>query len=206
MTKKPQQQQQQRVRKPKEKEVHVAEAAAPRAPKQEESNGEEKTVEVVVEGLTVDPDQKTPILLLREKDGGRLLPIWIGVLEATSIATVTEQLSVERPLTHDVVCEILRKLQAQIVSAEITELKESTFYARLKLVKGEENWLLECRPSDAVALAVRTHAPIFVSEQVLEKLQGQRGATVLDAKERTDHELADLLRSLSNEAFGKYKM
>jgi len=125
-------------------------------------------VEMTIKGLMVDPVTNMPIVILRDEDGQRALPIWVGPVEANAIALQIENVAPPRPMTHDLLRNLLHELGAQLVRVVIADLRESTFYAYLELRRGEETLFVDARPSDALALSLRTKAPIFVDNLVLE--------------------------------------
>jgi bifunctional DNase/RNase len=159
-----------------------------------------------VSGLTIDPFTSVPIVILKDADERNALPIWIGLLEASSIATELEKISLARPMTHDLVKNMLDQLAVSVEKVEVTDLKENTFYAAIHLSSGGRSYTIDSRPSDAIAIALRTSAPIYVEERVLEKSRRadaakraadpvERGA---DAKRWTD-----ILDNLSFEDLGR---
>jgi bifunctional DNase/RNase len=128
----------------------------------------EGLVEVRVRGVTVDPQAGSPIVLLEELRGERLMPIWVGMFEARAIAMEMEKVMPPRPMTHDLMKNILDGVKAQVSNIVITELKDNTFYARIALNTGGAGVQLDARPSDAIALALRVKAPIFVAKAVFD--------------------------------------
>jgi len=128
----------------------------------------EGLVEVRVRGITVDPQRASPIVLLEELQGARVMPIWVGVFEARAIAMQMEKVVPPRPMTHDLLKNILQGVNAQVQNVAITELKENTFYARIAVNLGPNNVSIDARPSDAIALALRVNAPIFVARAVFD--------------------------------------
>ncbi len=159
-------------------------------------------IAVEVRGLLVDPTTNSPIIVLRERDGGRLLPIWVGVFEANAIAMEIEGVSAPRPMTHDLTLRLIGHLQGRIERVVVWSLQENTFYALIFLDAGlSEPVPVDARPSDAIALALRANAPIFVAEDVLastaEKTSGR--------SENVDR-LRQWLEGLPDEDLGKYKM
>ncbi len=128
---------------------------------------EEDALEMFVSGLVLDPATQAPIVVLKDESGDIVLPIWIGVAEATSIASAIKQVAMARPLTHDLMHTALSEFGAIIERVIITELKESTYFAELFISHGERIITVDSRPSDAIALALRAAAPIFVTKQVL---------------------------------------
>jgi bifunctional DNase/RNase len=128
----------------------------------------EGLVEVRVRGVTVDPQAGSPIVLLEALRGERLMPIWVGMFEARAIAMEMEKVVPPRPMTHDLMKNLLDGVKAQVTNIVITDLKDNTFYARIALTAGGTNLQLDARPSDAIALALRVNAPIFVAKAVFE--------------------------------------
>ncbi|HEX6768629.1 MAG TPA: bifunctional nuclease family protein [Candidatus Binatia bacterium] len=126
-------------------------------------------IEMSVGGLTLDPVTKTPIVILKDTENKLNLPIWIGLLEATAMATEIEGIAMARPMTHDLLKTLLAEVGGTVQSIEITELKENTYYAAIHLsLAGGRQVMLDSRPSDAIALALRAKCPIYVAKAVLE--------------------------------------
>ena len=134
-------------------------------------------VEMKVRGLALDPVSNMPIIILRDEDEKRSLPIWVGIFEANAIALELEKISTPRPMTHDLIKNILETLEARVVKVVVTDLKENTFYAVLHLQIGETEYTVDSRPSDAIALALRVAAPIYVDEDVVRKAKTLEVAT-----------------------------
>lgn len=128
-------------------------------------------IEVFVVGLVLDPSSNAPIVVLKDVNGETCLPIWIGLAEATAIATALKKVEINRPMTHDLLSLIIEELGAKVTRVLITDLKDNTFIASLEIVIGENIKVLDARPSDAIAIAVRTDAKIYVKEEVLQKAQ-----------------------------------
>lgn len=126
-------------------------------------------VEMFVGGLVLDPNTQAPVIVLKDESGDICLPIWIGIAEATSIASAIKQVSMARPLTHDLMYDVFVELGIKVERIVITELKDSTYYAELVLAHGDKAIILDSRPSDAIALALRATAPIYVMQQVLDQ-------------------------------------
>jgi len=122
-----------------------------------------------VAGLAVDSVSKAPVVVLKEVDGERAFPIWIGASEASAIATRLEGIELPRPLTHDLLAQTIARLGAKVIEIEVTALQGTTFLAVVRLLRGEERLELDSRPSDAIALALRTGADIYVAEAVIER-------------------------------------
>lgn len=160
-----------------------------------------------VAGLTIDPLTNTPIVILKDMEEKRALPIWIGLFEASAIATELEKISFSRPMTHDLMNELLKNLDIQVTMIEINDLKDNTFFALIHLLKNAIAIKVDSRPSDAIALALRANAPIFVDEKVIDKSRSLDFAKKsLDMDDLKKEKLKDFLESLSQEDFGKYKM
>jgi bifunctional DNase/RNase len=159
-----------------------------------------------VSGLLMDPQTNTPILILKDPESDRSLPIWIGLLEATAIATELEKIQFPRPMTHDLIKNCFDHLNVQVERVEVCDLRQNTYYALIYLRNSENVTPVDARPSDAIAIALRTNAPIFVKEDVLTRSQKSDGSPqpVFD-KENKD-KWADILAELDPEDFGKYKM
>jgi hypothetical protein len=159
-------------------------------------------IEMTIKGLMIDPITNMPIIILRDKDGQRVLPIWVGVFEANAIALQIENVSTPRPMTHDLLRNVIQDLQARIVKIVVSDLKENTFFALIYLKRNGDCIVVDARPSDAIALALRARAPIFVEDAVIDS------ARSLDiTPEKADSErLQKWLESLDPDELGKYKM
>ena len=159
-------------------------------------------IEMSIKGLMVDPLTNSPIVILRDKDGQRVLPIWVGMFEANAIAQQIENVSPPRPMTHDLLRNVIHDLKADIQKIVVSDLKENTFYALIYLTVGGDVMAIDARPSDAIALALRARAPIFVEETVIDNAK-----TFDPAPEKADAErLHKWLESLDPDDLGKYKM
>jgi bifunctional DNase/RNase len=158
-------------------------------------------IEMAVKGLMVDPLTNLPIIILRDEANERVLPIWVGPVEANAIALQVENVSTPRPMTHDLLRQLLLQLGGSLTRVIIHDLKESTFYAYLEIEQGGERMLIDARPSDALALSLRARVPVFVDVSVFERA---RGADV--APQQVDEErLQRWLESLDPDDLG-YKM
>ena len=159
-------------------------------------------IEMNIKGLMVDPITNMPIVILKDKEGDRVLPIWVGIFEANAIALQIENIATPRPMTHDLLRNIITDLEGRVDRVVVSDLKENTFYAIVHLTVRGERIAVDARPSDAIALALRTRAPILVEESVIENAK-----TVDFASERADNDrLQKWLESLDPEELGKYKM
>lgn len=162
--------------------------------------------EMKIAGITVDPFTNTPIVLLKDLEEKDVLPIWIGLLEASSIATALENIQTPRPMTHDLLKNILDQLGIKVIKIEVNDLKDNTYYALIHMDVNNKRLTIDARPSDALAIALRTGASIFVEESVI-----QRSAKV-DLSQKGDKVVMDtteweeILENLSQDDFGKYKM
>lgn len=161
-------------------------------------------MEVKVMGIVVDPKASNPVVVLVDLTGQKALPIWIGVFEAEAISRGLEDVVTLRPMTHDLMKQILDTFQASLTRVVISDIKENTFYANLYLnVEGRE-LVVDSRPSDAIALAVRVKAPIFIAESVVEVTK-QLGLFASNILEEQD-ELKAIIENMKPEDFGKFKM
>lgn len=154
--------------------------------------GNDSAVEMFVGGLVIDPATQAPIVVLKDETGDLTLPIWIGIPEATSIASAIKQVAMARPLTHDLFYDLLLEVGVTVQRVVITELRESTYFAELILGQGDRVIVLDARPSDAIALALRASAPIYVSESVLSQAKvAFGGVDPLAAMEGDDEQSGD---------------
>ncbi len=157
-----------------------------------------------VSGVTMDPVSNSPIVILKEIDGEETLPIWIGLLEATAIASELEGVKFARPMTHDLLKNFLDLLGVKIKRVEVCDLKDNTYYALIHFEYNGEEMSIDSRPSDALALSLRVKAPIFVAEEVLRK--SMQVETTTDPKSERSQRWQDILENLDLDDFGKYKM
>lgn len=169
----------------------------------------EDAVLMTVGGLTLDPVTKSPIVILKDADNRLNLPIWIGLLEATAIATELEGIKMARPMTHDLLRNVLGDLDATLERVEITDLRENTYFAVLHLLVQGVARAVDSRPSDAISLALRTKSPIYVARHVLEASnviqQGEESAPDPNLSNVSRDKWAEILERMSPDDF-KYKM
>ena len=159
-------------------------------------------IEMTIKGLMVDPVTNVPIVILKDKDGDRVLPIWVGVFEANAIALQIENIATPRPMTHDLLRNIIGDLDGRVDRVVVSDLKDNTFFAIIHLTVKGEPVVVDARPSDAIALALRTRSPILVEESVIDSAK-----TVDFTTERADSDrLQKWLESLDPNDLGKYKM
>ncbi|HUO04704.1 MAG TPA: bifunctional nuclease family protein [Candidatus Binataceae bacterium] len=167
---------------------------------------------MMVGGITLDPSTKMPIVILKDPDNKLNLPIWIGPLEATAMATELEGIKPGRPMTHDLLRNLISEFGATVESAEVTELRDNTYFARIIMRTREGKALaMDSRPSDAIAIALRTKSPIYVAKKVLEassliqEAQGEPEGTDQNLAGVSRDKWAEILERMSPEDF-KYKM
>jgi bifunctional DNase/RNase len=159
-------------------------------------------IEMTIKGLMVDPITNMPIVILKDKQGDRVLPIWVGIFEANAIALQIENVATPRPMTHDLLRNVIADLDGQVERVVVSDLKDNTFYAVIHLTVRGERVAVDARPSDAIALALRTRSPILVDETVIDNAK-----TVDLSAERADSDrLQKWLESLDPDELGKYKM
>lgn len=164
-------------------------------------------IEMRVAGITLDPATKMPIIILKDLQGENALPIWIGIAEASAIATQIEKIDLARPMTHDLLRNMLHELGVKLEKVEVTDLRDNTFFSIIYLNVEGELLEVDSRPSDAIALALRTESPIFVSDAVLKRAQSVDLNTIEEEpSEENKDKWLEILENLSPEAFGKYKM
>jgi bifunctional DNase/RNase len=159
-------------------------------------------IEMTIKGLMVDPITNTPIVILRDQDGQRVLPIWVGIFEANAIALQIENVTTPRPMTHDLLRNVITDLKANVDRIVVCDLQDNTFYALIYLTRNGETMAIDARPSDAIALALRTRAPIFVEESVIDSAK----TTDLAPDKPDSDRLHKWLESLDPDDLGKYKM
>ncbi len=159
-------------------------------------------VEMKIRGLMMDPVTNMPIVILRDTGGSTVLPIWVGIYEANAIALEIEKVNTPRPMTHDLIRNLLMGLEARVNKVVVNDLRDDTFYALIWLEKGGEIISIDSRPSDALALALRVDCHIYVEEEVL-KNSKVSGAT---SDKVSNEELSKWLESLNDEDIGRYKM
>ena len=159
-------------------------------------------IEMTIKGLMVDPITNMPIVILKDKEGERVLPIWVGIFEANAIALQIENIATPRPMTHDLLRNVIADLDGAVDRVVVSDLKENTFFAIIHLTVKGERVVVDARPSDAIALALRTRAPSLVEEPVIHNAK-----TVDFTSEAADSDrLQQWLESLDPDEIGKYKM
>jgi uncharacterized protein len=168
----------------------------------------ENFILMTVGGLTLDPVTKTPIVILKDSENKLNLPIWIGLLEATAMATELEGIKMARPMTHDLLRSVLEELGGNVERIEVTELRENTYYALIHVSVAGKNIPIDSRPSDAISLALRTKSPIYVAKKVLESssvLQKMEEGGGQNLSGVSRDKWAEILEKMAPDDF-KYKM
>ena len=158
-------------------------------------------IKMEIKGLLMDPVSNMPVVILRDTEKGHFLPIWVGIFEANAIALEMEKVTTPRPMTHDLLKNLLGELDARVDRVVINDLRDNTFFARIHLTRGDSTHSVDSRPSDAIALALRSQAEIFVEEEVLEKSRSLRS----DSDQDPDR-LKKWLEEASPDELGKYRM
>jgi len=160
-------------------------------------------IEVRIRGLMMDPSTNMPIVMLKDVGSDSVIPIWVGIFEANAIAIEIEKVAAPRPMTHDLTRNLIHHLNGRLERVVITEIKDETFHAVLCLRQGDEPVMIDARPSDAIALALRADCPIFVAEQVM---QSARLNTSGPSDGPNPDQLRGWLEGLNDEDLGRYKM
>jgi uncharacterized protein len=159
-------------------------------------------VEMKIRGLMMDPVTNMPIVVLKDVTGEGVLPIWVGIYEANAIALEIEKVTTPRPMTHDLIKNVLTGLEAQVSKVVVSELREDTFYAVIWMERDGHMISIDSRPSDALALALRVDCPIFVEDEVLKS--SKLAAAISD--KTSSEELRKWLENLNDDDLGRYKM
>jgi uncharacterized protein len=159
-------------------------------------------IEMKIKGLVVDPVSKMPIVVLEDARTEKILPIWIGVFEANAIALTIENIPTPRPMTHDLLKNLLDRLDISVEKIVVSDVRNNTFYALIHCRDAAREIIIDSRPSDAIALALRMNSPIYVEEEVVSKAHSLKFDESLEGSEK----LRTWLESLGSEDFGKYKM
>ncbi len=161
-------------------------------------------LEMKIRGLTLDPLTNIPIVILKDLEEERALPIWVGIFEANAIGLEMESVPTPRPMTHDLIKNILEGIDANVSRIVVSDLKDNTFYAEIFLFLNGNEVSVDSRPSDAIALALRADAPIFVAKKVLDDTRSI-DLTDMELKE-DDEQWKEWLENIRPEDFGKYEM
>lgn len=162
--------------------------------------------EMTVAGLAVDPSSNAPILILNSKDEEFSVPIWIGLMEAAAIASVLQNIEFDRPMTHDLFRNFIEQAGVSVPRIEVSDLRENTFYAKILCNSKDGEFVVDARPSDAIALALRLKADIYVDDMVVQQLKVKNGEYEVADNSDQGQKWAEYLENLSPEDFGKYKV
>jgi len=171
---------------------------------------------MTVAGVTLDPSNNMPIIILKAEDSDVAIPIWIGLIEASAIATELEGIKLARPMTHDLLKNVLEALGGKLTRIVVCDLKENTFYATLVVLMKDTRVEIDSRPSDAIALALRAGADIYVAQKVIDSSQHvdltalkeamQEESSGEEGEKKKKDKWTEILENLRPEDFGKYKM
>jgi bifunctional DNase/RNase len=154
----------------------------------------------------MDPTSNTPIIILKVIKGDQAIPIWIGLLEATSIASALQNIQFDRPMTHDLFKNFVKNMNMEVSKVEVCDLKNNTFYAKIYFTSEEKSFDIDARPSDAIAIALRFRAPIYVDDKIIEKSQILDSDQEMVVEGEEGEKWAEYLKNLSPDDFGKYKV
>jgi len=161
---------------------------------------------VNIAGLTIDPASNTPIIILRSEQTDQAVPIWIGLLEATAIASALQGVTFDRPMTHDLFKNFLDMLNIAVSKIEVCDIKDSTYFAKIHFASKEKVFSMDARPSDAIAIALRLNAPIFIDDKVIERSKTGEGVAEAVDQSSEGKKWAEYLEKLSPKDFGKFKV
>jgi len=161
---------------------------------------------VSIAGLTIDPASNTPIIILKSEDNDQAVPIWIGLLEATAIASALQGVAFDRPMTHDLFKNFSDMLNIAVSKVEVCDIQDSTYFAKIHFASREKIFSMDARPSDAIAIALRFNAPIFIDDKVLEKSKMGEGVAEVVDQSSEGKKWAEYLEKLSPKDFGKFKV
>ena len=161
---------------------------------------------MTISALTVDPLTNSPIVILKEVDGDKTLPIWIGLLEATAIASELKGIKFSRPMTHDLLNNLLDMVTIEVTKIEVCDFRDGLYYALIHFKQGDKEMSIDARPSDALAIALRVKAPIFVAEEIINKSKEIDLKPQAEDKSEEGKKWEKILEGFNAEDFGKYKM
>jgi uncharacterized protein len=167
-------------------------------------------IEMKIRGLMIDPTANTPIVILKDVNSDTMLPIWVGAYEANAIALEIEKIAPQRPMTHDLLKNVINQMGASVQRIVVTDLIDNTFYAVIELVMGEKTIFLDSRPSDAIALALRTDCPIYVNEEVIKNSRNtvieKATASEAEMEGEEEDEVVEWPDEIDDSDVNKYKM
>jgi len=161
---------------------------------------------VSIASLTIDPASNTPIIILKSEDSDQTVPIWIGLLEATAIASALQGVAFDRPMTHDLFKNFSDMLNITVSKVEVCDIQDSTYFAKIHFASREKIFSMDARPSDAIAIALRYNAPIFIDDKVIEKSKMGEGISEVVDQSSEGKKWAEYLEKLSPKDFGKFKV
>ena len=156
--------------------------------------------------MTMDPASNTPIIILKSVEDDQAIPIWIGLLEATSIASALQNIQFDRPMTHDLFKNFIRNMNLEVSKIEVCDLKDNTYYAKIYFTSEDRSFSMDSRPSDAIAIALRFQAPIYVDDKIIEKSKQIEADLEMSDTSEEGKKWAEYLEKLSPEDFGKFKI
>lgn len=161
---------------------------------------------VNIAGMTMDPASNTPIIILKSVEDDQAIPIWIGLLEATSIASALQNIQFDRPMTHDLFKNFIKNMNIEVSKIEVCDLKDNTYYAKIYFTSEDRSFSMDSRPSDAIAIALRFQAPIYVDDKIIEKSKQLEADLEMSDTSEEGKRWAEYLETLSPEDFGKFKI
>ncbi|MFC1812202.1 bifunctional nuclease family protein [Thermodesulfobacteriota bacterium] len=161
---------------------------------------------VNIAGMTMDPASNTPIIILKSVEDDQAIPIWIGLLEATSIASALQNVQFDRPMTHDLFKNFIKSMNIEVSKIEVCDLKDNTYYAKIYFTSEDRSFSMDSRPSDAIAIALRFQAPIYVDDKIIEKSKQLETDLEMSDTSEEGKKWAEYLETLSPEDFGKFKI
>jgi bifunctional DNase/RNase len=161
---------------------------------------------VSIAGMTMDPASNTPIIILKSVEDDQAIPIWIGLLEATSIASALQNIQFDRPMTHDLFKNFIKNMNIEVSKIEVCDLKDNTYYAKIYFTSEDRSFSMDSRPSDAIAIALRFQAPIYVDDKIIEKSKQLEADLEMSDTSEEGKRWAEYLETLSPEDFGKFKI
>lgn len=161
---------------------------------------------VNIAGMTMDPASNTPIIILKSVEDDQAIPIWIGLLEATSIASALQNIQFDRPMTHDLFKNFIKNMNIEVSKIEVCDLKDNTYYAKIYFTSEDRSFSMDSRPSDAIAIALRFQAPIYVDDKIIEKSKQIETDLEMSDTSEEGKRWAEYLETLSPEDFGKFKI
>ena len=167
-------------------------------------------IEMKIRGLMIDPTANTPIVILKDVNSDTMLPIWVGAYEANAIALEIEKIAPQRPMTHDLLKNVIEQMGASVKRIVVTDLIENTFYAVIELLMGQRTIFLDSRPSDAIALALRSDCPIYVNEEVIKNSRNtvveKSAAAESEVEGEEDDDVVEWPDEIDDSDINKYKM